>query len=159
MIYGAINEKGEKYYTNLKKVFAAINNKQSEYNWLITDCECYPINPKTDKMLSKEYCWISGEELTDLVTREDFQWIWAVLSAFDKSVDLNEVLKYKLPYANGYRGFWKKPLSLQHPLSKIEIVPWVSSLTLILSSNKNIIDDFRKYFPESQDLEEHIENF
>lgn len=51
MVYGAINKKGEEYYTNLKKVFDAINNKQLKYNWLITDCICYPDNPKTDEML------------------------------------------------------------------------------------------------------------
>ena len=49
MVYGAINEKGEKYYTYLKKVFDAIDNKQKEYNWLITDCECYPNNQNKDK--------------------------------------------------------------------------------------------------------------
>ena len=46
MVYGAVNRKGEKYYTYLKKLFDAINNKQLDYNWLITDCTCYPENPK-----------------------------------------------------------------------------------------------------------------
>ena len=56
MVYGAINEKGEAYYTDLKKVFEAINNRQEKYNWLITDCVCYPSNPATRALLSKEYC-------------------------------------------------------------------------------------------------------
>ncbi len=159
MVYGAINEKGEKYYTNLKKVFDAINNKQKDYNWLITDCVCYCNNPKTEEMLRKEYCWISGEELTNLVIKEEFQWIWAVLSAFDKSVDFSEVLKHELPYADGYRGFWEKPLTMQHPLSKIEIAPWDSTLTLIFSDDKEIIDRFRSFYPKSQDLEEYIDSF
>jgi hypothetical protein len=37
VVYGAINEKGEKYYTYLKKVFDAIDNKQKDYNWLINN--------------------------------------------------------------------------------------------------------------------------
>ena len=86
MVFGAINEKGEKYYTDLVRVFEAINNKQMDYNWLITDCVCYPQNPETAKKLDQEYCWISGDELTDLVFEENFQWVWGVLSAFDKSV-------------------------------------------------------------------------
>ena len=49
MVYGAINEKGERYYTDLNKVFDFINNKQVEYNWLITDCDCYPYNYVTDE--------------------------------------------------------------------------------------------------------------
>ena len=48
MVYGAINAKGEKYYTYMKKLFDAIGNRQTEFNWLITDYICYPDNPKTD---------------------------------------------------------------------------------------------------------------
>ena len=157
MVYGAVNRKGEKYYTYLKKLFDAINNKQLEYNWLITDCTCYPENPKTDAMLRKDYCWLTGEELTDLVAQEDFQWIWAVLSGFGKSVELPDVLKHELPYAEGYEGFWSKPVSMQHPLAKIEIVPWDSSMTMIFSDDKGIIDSFRAAYPYSEDFEEYIE--
>ena len=157
MVYGAVNRKGEKYYTYLKKLFDAINNKQLEYNWLITDCTCYPENQKTDAMLRKDYCWLTGEELTDLVTQEDFQWIWAVLSGFDKSVELSDVLKHELPYAEGYEGFWSKPVSMQHPLAKIEIVPWDSSMTMIFGDDKGIIDSFRAAYPLSEDFEEYIE--
>ena len=157
MVYGAVNRKGEKYYTYLKKLFDAINNKQLEYNWLITDCTCYPENQKTDAMLRRNYCWLTGEELTDLVTQEDFQWIWAVLSGFDKSVELSDVLKHELPYAEGYEGFWSKPVSMQHPLAKIEIVPWDSSMTMIFGDDKGIIDSFRAAYPLSEDFEEYIE--
>ena len=157
MVYGAINRKGEKYYTYLKKLFDAINNKQLECNWLITDCTCYPENPKTDAMLRKDYCWLNGEELTDLVKQEDFQWIWAVLSGFDKSVELSDILKYDLPYAEDYEGFWSKPISMQHPLAKIEIVPWDSSMTMIFSDYKGIIDSCTAAYPYSEDFEEYIE--
>ena len=157
MVYGAINEKGEKYYTHLKKVFDAIGNKQREYNWLITDCECYPDNPEIKVLLNKEYGWLSGEELTAIVEQEDFQWVWAVLSGFDKSTELSEILKYDLPYADGHTGFWNKPLTLQHPLAKIEIVSWDSSSTLILSDEKEIINSFMHGFPYSENLEDYID--
>ena len=157
MVYGAINAKGEKYYTYLKKLFDSIANRQIEYNWLITDCICYPENPETDAMLREDYCWITGEDLTELVTQEDFQWIWAVLSGFDKSVELSDVLKYALPCAEDYDGFWSKPISMQHPLAKIEIVPWDSSMTMIFSDDKGIIDSFREAYPYSEDFEEYID--
>ena len=159
MVYGAISSKGEKFYTNLKDVFDAINNQQLEYNWLITDCYCDTNNPRIIQFENNKYGWITGEELTNIVTNEEFQWVWAVLTAFEKSVTLDEVLKYNLPFADGNSGFWKKPLSMQHPLSKIEIVPWDSSATLIFSENKEIIENFRKFYPHSQDLEEYIDNF
>lgn len=155
MIYGAISEKDERYYTYLKKVFEAIGNVQQDYNWLITDCECCPRNIETEKLLNAEYCWITGEQLTEIVLEEDFQWIWAVLSGFEKNIDLSEVLKYDLPYADEYRGFWENPLTLQHPLAHIEIVPWDSSLTLLLSDDKDIVDRFKKGFRYSEDLEKY----
>lgn len=157
MVYGAINAKGEKYYTYMKKLFEAIGNRQTEFNWLITDCICYPDNPKTDAMLSKDYCWISGDELTEIVVQEDFQWIWAVLSGFDKSVTLEEVLKYDFPRAEDYNGFWSKPISMQHPLARIEIVPWDSTMTMIFSDDKNIIDSFRAAYPFSVDFETYLD--
>ena len=157
MVYGAINAKGEKYYTYMKKLFEAIGNRQTEFNWLITDCICYPDDPKTDAMLSKDYCWISGDELTEIVGQEDFQWIWAVLSGFDKSVTLEEVLKYDFPRAEDYNGFWSKPISMQHPLARIEIVPWDSTMTMIFSDDKNIIDSFRAAYPFSVDFETYLD--
>lgn len=147
MVYGAIVEKGEGHYTDLGKVFKAIENEQIKYNWLITDCVCYPRNPNVEKMLSKEYCWLSGNELTAMVQDEPLQWIWAVLSGFEKEIPLSEALKYQLPYADGYEGFWKNPISIQNPLATIEIVPWDSSLTLILSKEKGQIDNFMKASP------------
>jgi len=152
MVYGAIIKQGEKYYTDLGKVFRAIGNEQINYNWLITDCVCYPQNAEIDNLLVKEYCWLTGEKLTEIVEQESFQWIWAVLSGFAKDIPLSEVLKYPLPYADGYEGFWKNPISMQNPLASIEIVPWDSSLALIFSDKKSIIDNFMKGFPLSENL-------
>jgi hypothetical protein len=157
MVYGAINAKGEKYYTYMKKLFEAIGNRQTEFNWLITDCICYPDNPKTDAMLSKDYCWISGDELTEIIVQEDFQWIWGVLCAFDKSVALEDVLKYDLPRAEDYDGFWSRPVSMQHPLARVEIVPWDSSMTMLFSDDKGIIDSFRAAYPYSEDFEAYLD--
>jgi hypothetical protein len=67
------------------------------------------------------------------------------------------VFKYDFPYANGYRGFWEKPLSIQHPLAKLEIVPWDSRLTLIFSRAKEDVDAFLNYYQGSEDLEDYID--
>ncbi len=150
MVYGAINEKGEPYYTQLGKVFDAIKNKQNYYNWLITDIDGVPSEISVSSGI--DYCWMSGEELTEVVRGNDSQWVWAVLSGFVKSVPLSEILKFTLPYADGYGRFWKNPLSIQHPLASIEIVPWDSSLTLFFSTQKELVDDFMKFFPLSEEL-------
>ena len=157
---GVVLQKGEKFYTYLKAVFSSIKNTQINYNWLITDYVCYPQTDSFSKLFSNimyydRYCWLSGEELTAMVEEEDFQWIWAVFSGFDKSVPLEKILKYELPYADGYAGFWKNPVTIQHPLADIEIVPWDSSLTLVISKDCNVVSDFRRAFPLSEDLAEH----
>ena len=150
MVYGAVNRKGEKYYTYLKKLFDAINNKQLEYNWLITDCTCYPENPKTDAMLRKDYCWLSGEELTDLVAQEDFQWIWAVFSVVPIDYTKEDILKYDLPYCASYYNqeynpFDKEP-RLQHPLAKFELYAVDSTYIFIVTEDIELIDRFKKNY-------------
>ena len=156
MIYGAILEKGEQFYTYLSKIFKAIEEKQIDYNWLITDCDCYPLSAEIASLFAQEFCWLSGDELTSIIGKEDFQWVWGVLSGFEKGICLEDVLKYPFPYADGYPGFWKSPLSIQHPLASIEIVPFDSSFVLILSKRREIIDSFRKQLPLSEDLASFI---
>lgn len=155
MVYGAISRNDEKYYTYLKKVFDAIDNRQNDYNWLITNCECYPHNREIDDLFhNSEYCWISGEELTKIILEDDFQWIWGILSGFDKSIDLSEVLKYNISEEN-FDEYFKTPLALQHPLSCIEIVPFDSTFMMILSKDKEIITNFRKVYLDSKNLFEY----
>lgn len=156
MVYGAINEKGEAWYTKMGKVFDAIQNRQLKYHWLITDMDCVP-HKIMDYCDGKEYCWITGEELTQIVRENDDQWVWAVLSGFEKHVPLEEVLRYPLPYANGYKGFWVNPPSIQHPLAVIEIVPWDSSLTLLFSKEKAAVEDFLRACPMSKNLSQYNE--
>lgn len=158
---GAILEKGEDYYTNLGRIFAAINNIQKNYNWLVTDFECCNQTVSFDEFIYMDrnypYMWLSGDELTSLIEAEEFQWVWAVLSGFDKNISREEVIKYEMPYADGYRGFWKNPVSIQHPLADMEIVPWDSSLVLFISRDNTAADNFRRTFPLSRDLREYNE--
>lgn len=155
MVYGAILSRGERFYTYLSRVFRAIGNRQRDYHWLITDCVCYPREPEIGALLGEKYCWLSGEELTELVEREDFQWIWAVLSGFPEGVSLEQVLEHPLPYAGEYEGFWKNPLTIQHPLAEVELVSWDSSATLVLSRRRELVDDYRRYSPLSEDLAQY----
>lgn len=99
--------------------------------------------------------WLSGEDFFEIVTEHDIQFIWAVFSAIPKHISQSEVLEYDLPYADGYRGFLGNPISIQHPLAEIEIVPWDSSLVLLISKDNEVIDRFQKQFPLSEDLEQY----
>ena len=138
----------------MDKVFTSINNTQLNYNWLITNYEC---NDYPDESIpyNKEYVWISGDELTKIVFNNRIQFIWGVFSGFDKSIQLSDVLKYTLPYADGNPNFWIKDFKIQHPLAEIEIVPWDSGLVLLISKNADIIETFLKKFPMAEDLSEY----
>lgn len=83
MVYGAIHEKGGRWFTNRNRVFEAIHNRQAGYNWLITDLEGVPRRIE-ERCGGGAYCWLTGEELTQIVREDDCQWIWAVLSGFEK---------------------------------------------------------------------------
>lgn len=152
MIYGIIDRKNHKSYTGMSSVFQAIDNAQKQYNWLITDCECYPEDEKIQQLLDQEYCWISGDELSAVVDQEDFQWIWGCLCGFSKDITIDDILKYPLPSSQDYDGYYQNPISLQHPLSSVEIVPCDSSWTLIISKDKAIIDSYLKSNPKCEEL-------
>lgn len=153
MIYGVLEDQAE-CHTRMQNVFKALNHAQKNYNWLIA----YPeIWTRQHHRLSeqKDYFFMTGEELTKIVEEDDSQWIWGVLSGFDKDIPLSEILRYPLVDANGYEGFWKNPLTFCNPLSKLEIVAWDSTLTLVLSSDKKIVDDFKKAYPKAENLCEY----
>ena len=155
MVYGAIDQKSEVGYTCLLSLFEAIENEQLNYNWLITDFEGYPEDEQVADMLNQEYCWLTGEQLTEIVEKENFQWIWGILSGFEKEIPLSEVLKYSLPETE-IAAHWKKPVFIQHKLSSVEILAFDSCLTVFKSKNKELVDKFKAYYKESEDLEEYI---
>lgn len=65
------------------------------------------------------------------------------------------MLGYKLPYADGYKGFWNPNLTLQHPLAEVELVAWDGCCTLLLSRDACLVGKFREMFPHSEDLEDY----
>lgn len=152
---GIVIDEGEEYFTFLGKLFKALDNIQKDYNWLISDHVCYPEDANYAKRLSAEWCWMTGTELTEMIEHEDFQWIWGVLSGFPKHETKEEVLKYKLPNAMENDRIWQNPISMQHPLSLMEIIAWDSSMTVFISRSDDIIDRIVKSNFLTKDLEEY----
>jgi len=75
-----------------------------------------------------------------------------VFSGFTREITLKDVLKYRLPFADGYEGFWLDKVDTQHPLANVEIVAWDSSITLFISKDDELVSNFRCSFPLSEDL-------
>ena len=155
------------YYTYLGPIFEALHNKQLDYNWLITDLELnwFPDNflDYFDQVQISEGMWnhdnrywISGDNLTKLVTDHKLQFIWGVLSGLDKKVQIDINNLSVVPFADGNTDLWKPGNTVQHPNADIEIVCWDSTLTLMISKDQSIIRDFMEYFKDSKDLDEYI---
>ena len=149
---GVIHDRVFKTYTYMNLVTQPIREEVVKYNWLISnyECNCYP-----DKRISfeNEYAWISGEDLLSIVNQYDIQFVWGVFSAFPKEIELDDVLKYDLPCAAGCAEFWHNPISIQHPMAIMELVPWDSTLFLLISKEDEIVNKFISAFPECKDLE------
>ena len=98
---------------------------------------------------------MTGDELTEMIEAEDFQWIWGVFSAFPKDISEEKVLEYALPEADGNVEIWQNPVSIQHPLAEIEIIAWDSSATVFISKKDGIVDLLRERNESAMDLEEY----
>lgn len=155
---GIVIDKGKEYFTFLGDVFETIGNIQEDYNWLISGHECYPQDIKCIKSVSREWIWMTGKELTEMIENEDFQWIWGVFSAFSKEITKERVLEYAIPIANGNDRIWKEPLKTQHPLAAIEVIAWDSSMIIFKSSRHDIIEKIKVRNQFAEDLEEYIKS-
>lgn len=67
-------------------------------------------------------------------------------------------MKYTLPYAAGNKDIWEKQVSIQHPLSDIEIISWDGDKTVLISKDESLLECFKNNFPLSEDLEIYNEN-
>jgi len=70
----------------------------------------------------------------------------------------DDALKYELPKADGNEKIWKNPISIQHPLSVMEIIAWDSSMTILISKFDEIVEKLLKSNPLIEDLEEYNKN-
>ncbi|MDL2232399.1 hypothetical protein LJC63_02305 [Ruminococcaceae bacterium OttesenSCG-928-L11] len=135
-------------------LFPAFAKELKSRNWLISNRECSHYPDERIK-IGSEYNWFAGEELLDIISNHQIQFIWAIFSGFPKSITFNEIMKYELP-DHEYAGYWKNPISIQHPLSDMEIAAWDSTYTTIIATDDTFIDLFVNHFPQSQDLQHYI---
>jgi hypothetical protein len=149
---GAILDKGLKHFTDMKMIMMPFSQYFKKYNWLITECECYPNDILEEK---DKFIWITGEELYEKLSLQDIQFVWAVFSGFENNISFKKILEYDFPYADGNKTFWDEEIKIQHPLAEVEIVPFDSTFVLFISKNNSFVETFIKKFPLAKDLEEY----
>lgn len=151
MVYGAILDTGQEYFTDMHTIMHGLGDVGPRHNWLITDWTCYAYPPE----MREDVEWKTGAELMQMLDRAlGVQWVWGVFSGFEPHITKEQVMQYSVPYADGNAGFWTNPLTIQHPLASVEIDAFDGSFTLLFSREKKICDDFRAAFPLSKDLSE-----
>lgn len=153
------------FYTYLNPIFKAINNRQLDYNWLLTDLE---LNDMPEDFLNyttrqhiygeqdrRNKYWMTGEQITRSAEDHDIQFIWGVLVGFRKSVDI-ELQEQKNILSAESSEYWIPGATVQHPQAELEIVCWDSSLTMLISKEQSIVANFKQYFKNAMDLDQHL---
>ncbi|MBI5954113.1 MAG: hypothetical protein HY865_20845 [Chloroflexi bacterium] len=141
---------------HLRKVFDAFNNRQVEFNWLITDFECASYPPEFQSQVGRPRAlWFSGRELTRIIEQNDIQFVWAVLSGFPQHVTLDPNHLEVEPYANGNKSIWVVDANIQHPLAEIELVCWDASVILLRTRDADLTRRFNGFFAEAVFLDKY----
>jgi hypothetical protein len=130
-----------------------IENDIKDLNWLISDLEIntsemekLPINHEKDWFL------LSASDM-NIIRDTDTQIIWGAFSGIPKNIAI-EPEQIKLPYAEGNEQIWKNG-NLQVVNSKIEIIAWDSSYTIVKFTDNEMSDKFKAYFQEAIELEKY----
>ncbi len=134
------------WYSELGPLFAGIPRLR-EYYYLLSDLE---LNRYPDTLRKGEDpILISGEELSTTLEQIEVQFIWGVLSAFER---IPTSLPVEAPYAEGNTAFWEGQPTPQAQGASFEIVCWDSSLTLFIGVDQWLASWLRKLYPDIRDL-------
>ena len=152
------------FYTDLGLVFEALGGRQNEHNWLITDLDYLVLDgddsppelnfhPGSPTYQRRGTHWLSGESLSHALSGRRIQFVWAVLSGFERNVEIDPSNLEVHPIADCNPRFWQTGVGIQHPRATVEIVCWDNTLTLLLSKEDDLTRRFREFFPQAIDLD------
>ena len=128
-------------------------------SWLITDLRYHFIDDQEPQRIpdwdigwgtEKQSVIVSGKVLWESVANRDIQVVWGVFCGV--SGEVPTILDEELPYADGNRQLWTEPEAFQLANSKIEIVCFDSSLTVIKFRDEIVGHQLLQLFPEGQVL-------
>ena len=138
-------------HTDIKLIFDALEGRQQDFNWLITEHECYSWPPDKD-IFNERIIFLSGDELTNIVTHNNIQFVWGILSAFDKSINIDINNLSVIPTFDGEWKYGGEEVNTQHPLAIAEIICVDSSYTIFLSKDEDLSNRFLRHYSDAQDL-------
>ncbi len=145
------------WHTDIKLIFDALDGRQRECNWLITAHDCFCCS-SAERIFNDEIVWLTGDELTDIVTNNNIQFVWGILSAFDKSIDIDIDNLSVEPTFEGEWHYGGENVHPQHPLAVAEIVCVDSSYTIFISKDEDLPDRFLRCYSDARDLHQWHRN-
>lgn len=75
MVYGAILDTGQKYFTDMHAIMHGLGDVGPRHNWLITDWTCYSYPPE----MREDNEWKTGAELMQMLDSIlGVQWVWSL---------------------------------------------------------------------------------
>jgi elongation factor P hydroxylase len=114
------------YFTNMRKVFEALNLDPSEFDWFLSDIETNYFPPG----FNDSDQWLAGDKLRDLIQENEIQFIWGVFSAVPKGTRLEVT---QPPFVERKFGYWYgADVRPQLTGALFEIVSWDSSATILI---------------------------
>ncbi len=140
------------WYTDLQVVFDVLGGREREFDWLVTGLDCNHFPPEL--WPERDAWFFNGEALSELVRRQadPVQFIWAVLTGFDRGTSIDLANLRVVPDADGNPDFWRGEPRIQYPGASVELVCWDSSSTLLITTDSDLTARFRAGFPEAVDL-------
>ncbi|CAM3206531.1 hypothetical protein [Vibrio neptunius] len=134
--------KGIDFYTSLINVENWLEISLSDYDWHISDID--GAWPELD-----DPSWVTGQELAAKISEFDYQFSWAVISAFPKGT---RPFTTDEPFADGNSIFWEGIPEKQLKNAVFEIVCWDSSATLFIDLPSDLAKNLVANAPSIKDL-------
>ncbi|MGI4863302.1 MAG: hypothetical protein ACRYFZ_05215 [Janthinobacterium lividum] len=91
---------------------------------------------------------VLGKELYETFAGQDIQVVWGVFCGV--AGDIPTMPFGKVPYADGNPRIWTEPNTFQLAGSKIEIVAFDSTFTLVKFRDENLGYEFLSVFPDGR---------
>ena len=148
-----------RWQTDFERLLAPLKQQIEPLNWLITDLRYHFIDDQEPQRIpgwdidwgtEKQFAIVSGEVLWESVANRDIQVVWGMFCGMLDEVPT--IPDDELPYADGNRQLWTEPEAFQLANSKIEIICFDSSLTLVKFRDDSLGYQFLQLFPEGRVL-------
>jgi len=143
--------------TRVAPVFTAMGDDILKFNWLFTDMSGWDsIISRYDHKNGKDYFFVRGEEMRKLMAENRLATMnWGVISGFPADVDLDDILKEELPYADWNKDLWTAPIKPMHSLATFQVVVTDITKMAVMAEDDALADRIREKFSRSVDLEEY----